>query len=400
MKALWEERFETKYGYWRGFVDSVVARYLDCGTEESGFARLRCDMCGVEKLLTLSCRQRGICPSCDAKRAAAFAAFLKDELLENVGHCLWTFTIPKMLRPYFMYQRELLGELARLAYETIYELMSDAVGDDKARPGVVAVPQTFGRVLNVHPHAHCLASRGVWNEKGQWLPAPYIDTNAAETLFAHKLFHLLKSNGLLSIERIDLLRSFRNSGFSVDTSPTVWPQDTTGLERLCRYLLRCPVSLSRIHWTPGSKTLFYESKGSHDDPMLSHPKGESLDIFEFIARVLTQIPEPRKHGVHYFGAYASRSRVFRKKRGFSLQSFGDNDHSKSNAESVLSPKKRAVLRKSWAQLIKRVYLTDPLKCECGGTLRVISFITEQKVIRTILDHLHKRNGDSRAPPNH
>ncbi len=26
----------------------------------------------------------------DAKRAAAFAAFLKDELLENVGHCLWT----------------------------------------------------------------------------------------------------------------------------------------------------------------------------------------------------------------------------------------------------------------------------------------------------------------------
>ena len=90
---------------------------------------------------------------------------------------------------------------------------------------------------------------------------------------------------------MNLLLSFRNSGFSVDTSPTVWPQDTQGLERLCRYLLRCPVSISRIHWTPGSRTLFYESKGSHDDPLLSHPKGESLDIFEFIARVLTQIPE-------------------------------------------------------------------------------------------------------------
>ena len=93
---------------------------------------------------------------------------------------------------------------------------------------------------------------------------------------------------------MNLLLSFRNSGFSVDTSPTVWPQDTQGLERLCRYLLRCPVSISRIHWTPGSRTLFYESKGSHDDPLLSHPKGESLDIFEFIARVLTQIPEPSK----------------------------------------------------------------------------------------------------------
>ncbi len=98
----------------------------------------------------------------DAKRAAACAALLKDELLENVGHCLWTFTIPKMLRPYFMVQRELLGDLARLAYETIHELMSEAAGDDKARPGVVAVPQTFGSVLNIHPHAHCLAT--VWTQ--------------------------------------------------------------------------------------------------------------------------------------------------------------------------------------------------------------------------------------------
>ena len=31
VKALWEERFERKYGYWRGFTDTVVARYLDCG---------------------------------------------------------------------------------------------------------------------------------------------------------------------------------------------------------------------------------------------------------------------------------------------------------------------------------------------------------------------------------
>ena len=58
-------------------------RYLDCGIEEGGFARLRCSSCGRERLLTLSCKQRGICPSCDAERAAAFAAFLQDELLES-----------------------------------------------------------------------------------------------------------------------------------------------------------------------------------------------------------------------------------------------------------------------------------------------------------------------------
>ena len=398
VKALWEERFEKSYGYWRGFVDAVVARYLDCGVPEAGFARLKCDSCGAEKLLTLSCKQRGICPSCDAKRAAAFAAFLKDELLENVGHCLWTFTLPKMLRAYFIRHRELLGDLARLAYETIKELMIEAVGDDKARPGVVAVPQSFGSVLNVHPHTHCLVSRGVWDAQGQWLPLPYIDTVAAEKLFAHKILHLLKSKGLLTEERIELLTSFRHSGFSVDASPAVWPQDTQGLERLCRYLLRCPVSLSRIHWTPGSNTLFYESKSFHDDPLFSHPQGETLDILEFLARVLTQIPEPRKHGIHYFGAYSSKARVYRKKRNLTLESLGASHTSASQEEPKLSPKKRAALRKSWAQLIRRVYQVDPLKCDCGGTLRVISFITEHKVIRKILSHLENRKHDSRAPP--
>jgi len=52
-----------------------------------------------------------------------------------------------------MHHRELLADLARLAYETIKELMIDAVADDKARPGVVAVPQSFGSVLNPHPHS-------------------------------------------------------------------------------------------------------------------------------------------------------------------------------------------------------------------------------------------------------
>ena len=95
-----------------------------------------------------------------------------------------------------MYRRELLGDLVRLAHEIINELLSDAVGDHEARPGVVAVPQTFfavgrlsreapqhlipskepecgrlGAFLSVHPHAHCLAARGVWDEKGQWLIA-------------------------------------------------------------------------------------------------------------------------------------------------------------------------------------------------------------------------------------
>jgi hypothetical protein len=71
--------------------------------------------------------------------------------------------------------------------------------------------------------------------------------------------------------------------------------------------------LERIHWTPGAGTLFYQGKASHDDPFANDPQGETLDIFEFLARVLSQIPEPRMHGPHYFGAYSSRARAVRKK---------------------------------------------------------------------------------------
>jgi len=93
VKALWEDRFEKTHGRWRGFTDIVTARYLDWAPPECGFARLRCDECRSERLLLFSCRQRNLCPSCDAKRAAAFAAFLHDEVFEDVPHAMWVFTL-------------------------------------------------------------------------------------------------------------------------------------------------------------------------------------------------------------------------------------------------------------------------------------------------------------------
>ncbi len=69
---------------------------------------------------------------------------LQDEVLEEVPHAMWVFTLPKMLRIYFLYHRELLGELSRAAYETLRELMvAAAFEDDSFRPGMVSVVQTF-----------------------------------------------------------------------------------------------------------------------------------------------------------------------------------------------------------------------------------------------------------------
>jgi len=66
--AEYEDRFEREYGFFRPIVKEVVERYLDCGNPRCGFARIRYPDCGEERFVMFSCRTRGFCPSCHAKR--------------------------------------------------------------------------------------------------------------------------------------------------------------------------------------------------------------------------------------------------------------------------------------------------------------------------------------------
>ena len=214
VRGQWEDRFERRFGFWRGFVDEQVLRYLDCGLYENGFARIRCPECAEEYLLAFSCKTRELCPSCAAKRSAATAALLAEDVIEEIGHAQWVFVIPKMLRPYFLHHRELLGGLSRAAWETVLELMRAAVDDETFRPGMVAVVQTAGDMANFHPHVHALIPRGGWSRDGVWIPVPFVDEHSAELLFRHKVMRLLQDEGLLSDERTELLLSWRHTGFS------------------------------------------------------------------------------------------------------------------------------------------------------------------------------------------
>ena len=58
---------------------------------EHGFLRVRCEDCHHERLVAFSCKRRGICPSCGARRMAEGAALLVDDVLPHQP-------IPKALR--------------------------------------------------------------------------------------------------------------------------------------------------------------------------------------------------------------------------------------------------------------------------------------------------------------
>jgi hypothetical protein len=115
---------------------------------------------------------------------------------------------------------------------------------------MVAVVQTFGDQLNLHPHVHALLTRGGWTS-GQWVPMPYVDPACAEQLFRHKVIRLLRRAGLLDEDRTRLLLSWPHSGFSVHNSVTVPAGDSRALEALSRYCGRNPVSLDRLRFTSG-----------------------------------------------------------------------------------------------------------------------------------------------------
>ena len=81
-------------------VEKEFRSYLTCGVLANGFARARCSSCGYEFLVAFSCKGRGACPSCSAKRMAETAAHLVDHVIPHVPVRQFVLSVPKRLRPF------------------------------------------------------------------------------------------------------------------------------------------------------------------------------------------------------------------------------------------------------------------------------------------------------------
>jgi len=76
--------------------------------------------------------------------------------------------------------------------------------------------------------------------------------------------------------------------------------------------MRPPISLERMEWD-GQGGVRYRGKRGHDGGggQVTDSAG-TIDLAEFLARVLMHIPEPRRHLVRYYGWYSNVSRGRRK----------------------------------------------------------------------------------------
>jgi len=125
---------------------------------------------------------------------------------------------------------------------------------------------------------------------------------------------------------------------------------------------------------------------------------ETTDALEFLARLTSHIPNKGQVLQRYYGWYSSRQRGKRR-----MVAEAGEDHQEQQLVTV-EPEPEALreAKRRWADLLRKILEVDPLACpRCGQEMRIVSFITEPKVIDRILEHLrHSRatRRRQRAPP--
>lgn len=179
-EQVYDDRFEKQYGFFRPYVRKVIYRFLDCGILQSGFARVRCGDCDHEFLLAFSCKRRHFCPSCHQKRVVEFGEWLCQEVIKAVPHRHLIFSIPKILRRYFLFDRRLLSELSRCAWESLKVFFQEAVPEEGSVPGAVVAIQSFGDFLGFNPHCYILATDGCFYGNGMFRVAPSFEVKDLE----------------------------------------------------------------------------------------------------------------------------------------------------------------------------------------------------------------------------
>ena len=435
-------------------VGKEFEEFLKCGRLEHGFLRVCCDNCSAEHLVAFSCKRRGFCPSCSARRMAESAALLVDDVFPRQPVRQWVLSVPYPLRFLFASRPEIMSHVLGIVYRCIATHLCKKAGFSRkvAQTGAVTLIQRFGSALNLNVHFHMLFLDGVYIERPDgslsfcWVKEPSSAelTRLSHTL-AERVGRYLERQGLLERDAensyltgaefgTDAIKQLQGAsityriavgpqqgrkvftlqtlpaceqpfddgldqvaGFSLHAGVAAKADQRKKLERLCRYISRPAIAEKRLSLTPNGNVR-YQLKTPYRDGT-THVFFEPLD---FIARLAALVPKPRVNLTRFHGVFAPNSKhravVTKAKRGKSKQ-----------ADVVDEPSTPTERRASmtWAQRLKRVFNIDIETCtECGGTVKVIASIEDPVVIKKILDHLRQKTvtsesnplPESRAPP--
>jgi hypothetical protein len=153
-------------------------------------------------------------------------------------------------------------------------------------------------------------------------------------------------------------------------------------ERVGKYMIRPVLALERLMFLEPEGKIGY--RYGQDTACL-----ETMDYLEFIGRVTSHIPDKGQVMVRYYNLYANAHRGKVRKAGISPLTL-------RMSEEEWKP----VPSKGWAAMIRKVYEVDPMVCpKCGGTMKVVAFITDYAAVDRIIDHLKLQFVAEKPPPS-
>ncbi len=197
---------EAQGRYLPRYIQQEFSDFLQCGRLEYGFLRVRCEACHHERLVAFSCKRRGFCPSCGARRMAESAALLIDEVFPKVPIRQWALSFPFQLRFLLARQPELMGKVLGIVYRTLSTHLIKKAGYIKAtgQTGSETLIQRFGSALNLNVHYHMLFLDGAYAEDGYGkqrfhrVKAPIHDElNTLVHTLSHRIARCLEKRGVL-----------------------------------------------------------------------------------------------------------------------------------------------------------------------------------------------------------
>ena len=199
--------------------------------------------------------------------------------------------------------------------------------------------------------------------------------------FRRMLLLRLHQADRLSESFMQNLLSWVHPGFSVYAGPPVDTAEIAALESQARYITRPALGMDALrHLDDGSLVM-----ETSPDPRTGVTSIE-LDPLEWIHRITSHIPDSGRHCQRFYGAYSNRGRIRLHPADGESAALPAQDDSDCSREA----------RSTWARLIKKIFETDPLLCTCGGRMRIVSFITDPRVVDRILQH--RESPRSKAEP--
>lgn len=413
------------------FVEKEFREYLKCGILAHGFLRAKCESCSNEHLVAFSCKRRGFCPSCGARRMSESAIHLVDEVLPIKPIRQWVISFPIQIRLLLAVRPKIMSEVLNIVTSTISGHLCKKAGfkKSKAKAGVVTLIQRFGGSINLNIHFHQLYLDGVYELDDEGRPSTWHMTKAPTkpemddvlNKIILRITKLLEKKGIIKRDEEDFLQlnleeddalarlqagaaTYRftigpnkgkkaltlktvpenghnsqaglvasNSGFSLHAGVAMAGNERDKIEKLCRYIARPAVALERLHLNQRGEVVYVLKKPYSDGT--THIVMTQIELLERLAAI---VPRPRVHLTRFAGVFAPhykhRAMVVPKPKAELYEPKANEQPSKS--------------RISWARLLKRVFNIDVETCLlCAGQMKIIAAIEDPPVIKKILEHL-------------